>query len=449
MMQATLNRKAIWGWMLYDWAAQPYHTLIVTFIFAPYFAAHVVGDAVRGQAIWGYGMAATGLTIAVLAPILGAIADTRGGRHAWIAVFSLIYVAAAASLWWAMPGAQNLWVILAVFGTGLLAAEFSASFVNAYLPEIAPGKALGQVSGSGWGLGYVGGLVSLVLVLTLFAEGEGGTTLIGINPVGGLDPAAFEGTRAAGPISAIWYAIFIIPFFVWVPRTRSTGGGSVRAALGDLARTLRSLPKRGSFTSYLLSSMFFRDALNGIFAFGGIYAIGVLGWSTIQIGAFGIAAAATGALGAWIGGKCDRAYGPYPVIFASIIILILACLLAVGTDRMSVLGIAAEEGSALPDAAFMICGMLLGAAGGSLQSAGRTALVLQADPARLTEAFGLYAFAGRATAFLAPLGIAIATDMTGSQRAGIVPVIALFILALVLLAFVHTKPKEEAALAPV
>lgn len=447
-MKTRLNRKAVWGWMLFDWAAQPFHTLIITFIFAPYFAAHVVGDATRGQAIWGYGMAATGFAIAVLAPVFGALADTKGGRRRWLMLFSVIYFVGACTLWWAMPGAQNLWPILLAFGISLAAIEFSATFVNAYLPEIAPRDMLGQLSGSGWGLGYVGGLLALILVLVLVAEGPNGTTLIGISPVGGLDPATFEGTRSVGPISAIWYAVFVIPFLLWVPERQIPASGSTRSALGDLGRTLRKLPERKSFMSYLASSMFFRDALNGVFAFGGIYAIGVLEWSTIQIGTFGIAAATSGAIGAWFGGRCDRAVGPYPVLVVSILLLIIACLLAVGTQRSSVLGFEVSATSGLPDIAFLICGMMFGAAGGSLQSAGRTALVQQADPARLTEAFGLYAFAGRATAFIAPLAIAITTDLTGSQRAGILPVIALLVIALLLLALVRNKPDEEADLVP-
>ena len=439
-MADTQKRKAIWGWMFFDWAAQPFHTLIITLIFSPYFASHVVGDAVRGQAIWGYGMAAAGLSIAILAPIFGAIADTRGSRRSWVWFFSIIYVPAAASLWFAEPGAQNPWLVLVGFGVALLALEMTVAFTNASLPDIAQGDDVGDVSGKGWAFGYIGGLLALFFVLACLAESKDGRTLTGIAPIFGLDPMQFEGTRATGPLTALWYVVFMIPFFAWVPlQGRPRKGVSVRDALADLRRTLASLPKRRPLLLYLMSSMFFRDALNGVFAFGAIYAVGVLDWSTTQIGIFGIFAAATGALGAYFGGKLDRRFGPHPVLFASMAILMVASLAAISATRGGVLGLTVAPTSQLPDMVFYLCGMLFGAAGGSLQSAGRTGLIRQADPARMTEAFGLYALAGRATAFVAPLAIAITTDFTGSQRAGILPVVVLFAIAFVILLFVRTR----------
>lgn len=443
-MVARQGNKAIWGWMFFDWAAQPFHTLMVTFIFAPYFTKHVVGDPVQGQAIWGYGLAATGLTIAVLAPIFGAIADTRGSRRSWVWLFSGIYVCAVAALWMAEPNAANPWMLLAIFGLALLASEMTATFTNASLTVIASGDDVGRVSGQGWAFGYIGGLVALGIVLGFLAEGPDGTPMLSAGPLFGLDPEQFEGTRAAGPFSAIWYVVFMVPFFVWVPsRGAAPSGGSVRSALADLRRTLAGLPQRPSLLAYLLSSMFFRDALNGVFAFGAIYAVGVLNWSTTQIGIFGIAAAATGALGAWLGGRMDGRFGPHPVLYVSMAVLILASLAAISAAPGQALGMALAPGSGLPDTVFLVCGMLFGAAGGSLQAAGRTGLIRQADPERITEAFGLYALAGRATAFLAPLAIAITTDFTGSQRAGILPVVVLFAIAFVLLMFVRSRPQGE------
>ncbi|MXU64061.1 MFS transporter [Oceanomicrobium pacificus] len=442
-MDAGTPKRARFGWMLFDWASQPYHTLLITFIFAPYFTSAVAADPASGQATWGYMTAAAGIVIALMAPVLGAMADTSGPRKPWIALFSVAYVTGAALLWLAVPGMSDPTIVLLAFALGLIGVEFATTFTNAMLPDLVPRAQVGRLSGSGWALGYVGGLVSLILMLTLLAENEAGVTLIGQAPILGLDPEMREGTRSAGPLTAIWYVIFMIPFFLWVPDAprRASTAGAVRAGLADLARTVKALPQNGSLMAYLGSSMFYRDALNGLYAFGGIYAAGVLGWSIVDIGIFGILAAATGAVGAWVGGFADERFGPKPLIATCITALALICLIIVMTSRDSVLGMPVAAGSALPDITFYVCGALIGAAGGALQAASRTLLVDQAEAGRMTQTFGLYALVGKATAFLAPLSIALATDLSGSQRVGVSPVIALFLLGLVLLFWVHPKHK--------
>jgi len=184
--------------------------------------------------------------------------------------------------------------------------------------------------------------------------------------------------------------------------------------------------------------MFFRDALGGIYTFGGIYAVGVLGWSVVQVGIFGIIAAITGAVFAWIGGYADRAFGPKPVLVLCISVLTLVAIVVVTISRTSVLGVPVSVGSNLPDLTFTVCGALIGAAGGALGAASRTMMVYQANPHRMTEAFGLYALAGKATSFLAPFSIALVTGITGSQSSGVIPLIFLFLLGLFLLLFVKT-----------
>ena len=187
--------------------------------------------------------------------------------------------------------------------------------------------------------------------------------------------------------------------------------------------------------------MFYRDALNGMYTFGGIYAFGVLGWSITQVGIFGIIAAIAGALSCWLSGKVDRRVGPMPVIVFCVIALTCVALLVVMITPTSILGIPVAEGSNAPDITFFIAGAMIGAAGGSLQSSSRNMLTQQANPERMTEAFGLYALSGKATSFLAPALIALASDVTGSQRLGVSPVVGLFIVGLILLVWV--KPKGD------
>ena len=440
-------RKRVWGWMLFDWASQPYNTLLITFIFAPYFTSAVVGDSVQGQAVWGYTVGLAGVVIAILAPILGAWSDTTGPRKPWIFLFSVMYVAGSFALWWAVPGMQDYTFILIAFAIGLIGMEFATIFTNAYLPELGPHDEVGRLSGNGWALGYVGGLIALLIMLTLLGENDKGVTLIGRPPILGLDPEMREGTRSVGPLTAIWYAVFIIPFFLWVPDTprRTDVQNALRKGLGDLGRTLKSLPRRPSLLAFLLASMFYRDALNGIYTFGGIYAKGVLGWSVVNIGVFGIIGITSGALFAWLGGMADKRFGPKPVVLASILVLIATVVVIVLVDRETVLFMPVTAESSLPDIVFYLCGFAIGAAGGTLQAASRTLLVHQADRSRMTEAFGLYALTGKATAFLAPLAIGIATDITSSQRLGVLPVIVLFVLGLILLAWVRRQGDEAQA----
>ena len=443
MANASL-RKRIWGWFFFDWASQPYNTLLITFIFAPYIK-ELVGDGTTAQSAWGFGIGAAGLVIAILAPVLGALADTGGNRMRWIWLFSIMYVVGAAGLWYAAPGDFSLILILTFFAIGMIGMEFATTFTNSMLPDLGTPEEIGRISGNGWAFGYVGGLIALVIMLLFFADNATtGRTLIGWEPAFGLDPETREGTRFVGPLVAIWFVVFMIPFFLFVrePRTQKAPKGAVKLALNDLKTTLKRLPQDRSLFAYLGSAMFYRDALNGMYAFGGIYAAGVLGWSVQNVGIFGIIAIIAGAVAAWLGGMADSRFGPKPVIVVCIVALTAMGVAIVLISRDTMFGMPVPEGSALPDIAFYVIGATIGAAGGVIQSASRTMMVRQANPARMTEAFGLYALSGKATSFLAPLLIGITTYATGSQQLGVSPVIGLFLIGLVLLLWVNPNGKR-------
>mgnify|MGYP000436358433 CR=1 FL=1 len=454
MSQASA-RKRIWGWYFFDWASQPYNTLLLTFIFGPYFAQTATQNLVeagmdigvakaQAQAYWGYGLTVTGLAIALLAPLLGAIADGSGRRLPWIWVFSVMYVIGAAGLWWTAPGDFSILWALFFFGIGMIGMEFATIFTNSYLPDLTLDiDERGRLSGSGWAFGYVGGVVALIAMIALFQATASGQTMLGFDPMFGLDPETKADTRIVGPLTAIWYVIFIIPFFMYtrdhVPP--SVSRAQVGTALRGLALRIRNLPSQPSLLAYLGSSMFYRDALNGMYTFGGIYALGVLNWSIIDIGIFGILAAVSGAVFCWVGGRVDRAIGPMPVIVTCCVILILTACLIISLTPTSVMGVPLGVGSGLPNVLFYIAGALIGAAGGALQASSRNMLTRQGDPGRMTESFGLYALSGKATSFLASALIALASDLSGSQRLGITPVVGLFVIGLVLLLWV--KPQGD------
>ncbi|MEO0485445.1 MAG: MFS transporter [Pseudomonadota bacterium] len=451
-MADTSLKKRVWGWMAFDWATQPFYTLGLTFIFGPYFAViaadHFMGTGLdertaeaQAQTMWSWGQAVAGLFIAFAGVILGAYADSTGRRMPWIWLFAVLYTGFSWMLWWTMPDGSNLWFALIVFSLGFIAAEFMLIFVNAQLPSLGDDEEVGRISGSGAAIGYWGGFVAFLIMIFLIAEAEpGGTTMIlGLDPLFGLlDASAREGTRAVGPMIAIWFVVFMVPYFLWVREVRpSTRQGGVPEAMRDLKTSLKNVVKRSSLFSFLISSMLYRDALNGLYAFGGVYAALVLGWTTFQLGIFGIISIVTAAVVTQISGRFDARLGPRPVIGFHIWVLILVCLTIVGMSREAFYGIQLPEGSTLPDIIFMICGAAIGGSGGGIYAASRSMMVRHTHPERPTEAFGLFALSGKATAFLAPALIGLFTYLLNDARLGFSPVIGLFILGMILLRWVN------------
>ncbi len=453
-MQDTIGRKRIWGWMFFDWAQQPYATLGLTFVFAPYFAAVAAGwymaqgledQAARAsaQGLWSSAQTVAGLVIAISAPFLGAWADTSGRKMPWIYGFTTLAVVMASMLWILMPDGGGLIFALAAFWIGFVASESAFNLNNALLPSLGTPQQIGRISGTATAFGYWGGVASLFIVLLFFAENDSGKTLIGLAPAFGLDPEWREGTRFTGPFIALWFGLFMIPYFIWnrEPRVPKNPDATVGRMLKDLKTSIVNISRRRSCASFLASSMFYRDALTALYSYGGIYATLVLDWSIIQIGVFGIIAAIAAAVISWLGGIADERVGPKPVIRWCIWSLIVVCTIIVGMSREHLFMIPLPPGSAVPDVVFFICGAIIGGAGGALYSASRSLMVRHSDPARPAEAFGLFALTGKATAFLAPALITVFTLWTQSNQLGFLPVIFLFLLGLALLVWV--KPEGD------
>ncbi|MGE0845647.1 MAG: MFS transporter, partial [Flavobacteriaceae bacterium] len=333
------GRRARISWALFDWAAQPLYTLLLTFIFGPYFVARVAADAVQGQSLWGAANAAAGIGIAVASPLLGAIADRGGNRKGWIALFSLAAVAGSALLWLAEPQAPGavVWLVLAAFVVAALGVEYATVFTNSMLPDLAgPGK-VGSLSGLGWGVGYVGGLVSLAIMLCfLVTDPQTGRTLAGLEPPSFLAGIPFAGDRASGPFSALWYLVFVLPLFLFVPEARPQAGGggvSLRRSFADLVASLKSYGRGSPFLRFLVARMIYADGLGALFAFGGVYAATTFGWGATELGLFGILLTFTGAIGAVAGGRADDRYGPRAVVVATLAALFALAIAAFSTTR--------------------------------------------------------------------------------------------------------------------
>ena len=155
------RRAAVVSWIFFDWAAQPYFTLITTFVFSPYFATHVASNPASGQAMWGFATAAAGLVIALLSPVLGAIADASGRRKPWIAAFGALLVIGSSLMWFGKPGDPSVIpALLLAYAIATIGVEFATVFNNAMMPSLVPPNKIGRLSGTGWATGYVGGIIS-------------------------------------------------------------------------------------------------------------------------------------------------------------------------------------------------------------------------------------------------------------------------------------------------
>src|SRR5206468_3895443 len=372
-------RSAVIAWIFFDWAAQPYFTLITTFVFAPYFATHVAADPAGGQALWGFATAAAGLVIALLSPVLGAIADSSGRRKPWIAAFGTLLVIGSILMWIGRPGDPSVIPpLLTAFVIATIGVEFATVFNNAMMPTLVPPDRIGRLSGTGWATGYVGGILSLILVLGFLAANPvTGRTLFGMTPLFGLDPASHEGDRITGPLTAVWFVIFVTPMFLLTPDypAKRPIREALREGLSGLKRTLGELPKQKSVAAFLLANMIYTDGLVSLFAFGGIYAAGTFGWHTIQIGSFGILLAIAGTFGAWLGGKLDDKLGPKRVIAGSLLILLFALAAILLVDKDSILFVKVAPPvpggplfSGAAERAYLVLGCLIGAAGRPLQA---------------------------------------------------------------------------------
>jgi UMF1 family MFS transporter len=444
MQETYPPRSAVISWIFFDWAAQPYFTLITTFVFAPYFATHVAADPASGQSLWGFATAAAGLLIALLSPVLGAIADASGRRKPWIAAFGALLVIGSGLMWFGKPGDVGVIPpLLLAYGIATIGVEFATVFNNAMMPTLVPPNQIGRLSGTGWATGYVGGILSLILVLGfLAASPETGRTLFGFVPLFGLDPVTHQGDRITGPLTGIWFVIFVLPMFLLTPDypARHPISAALREGLTDLRQTLTELPKRKSMAIFLLANMIYTDGLVSLFAFGGIYAAGTFEWNTIQIGSFGIILAIAGTFGAWLGGQLDDRLGPKRVIAGSMLLLLFAIVAILLVDKETVFFFKVAPpvpGGALfaatSERAYLLLGCLIGAAGGPLQAASRTLLIRLAPKDRIAQYFGLFALTGKVTSFVGPLLIGVITAVTASQKAGMAVLVLFFVAGLALL----------------
>ncbi len=409
-----------WAWASYDWANSAFPTVVSTFVIAAYFTRGIAPDPVSGQVMWGWMQALVGLAIGLLSPLLGAIADAGGRRRLMLLLCTLLTAFFTAGIWFAKPEpGYAAWALLCV-ALGTLCFELGTVFYNAMLPGATTRERLGRVSGIGWALGYAGGLACLVLCLAL---------LVQPNPsLFGLERDAAEHVRATALLVAAWLLLFAWPVLVFLPNTQTTRIPLRQAAtegIADLLRLIRGLPRQKLIGRFLLARLFYTDGLNVLFAFGAIYAAGVFGMGFEEILLFGIALNVTGGIGAALGGWVEERLGARATILAA-----LMALMALGGAMLLV-----ES-----KAAFWVLGVMLGLFFGPAQAASRSLMAQVAPPDEVAAYFGLFALSGRATGFLGPAALALVTDVTDSQRAGMAVVLLLLGLGAAILA---TLPRSS------
>ncbi len=445
-----VSRLGRLSWALFEWGRNPSFTLISLYIYAPYFARDVVGDPVRGQALWGEVSGWAGLMVALCAPFLGAIADAGGRRKPWVAFFVAIMILSSALLWYGMPmGAGfSLFAIALLIALNNFGYDASIVFHGAMLPFVARPGRVGRLSGLGYALGNISTLLLLLFVLIFFAQAE--------NPLFGLDRISHEHERIVGPICALWLAAFCIPFLLWTP-DRPPSMRPLRVVVGEglrsLGRTVKSLRHYRNVAKYLAARMIYNDGLNMMLLFGGVYASGVFGWELEQRGVFGIVLSVFAILGGLIGGRMADTIGARRSLQITLGGVIVGGVISLGfaPDRMFFVFpyVPGTEVAALP---FFRTGPELGYIGVislvavcvvASYANSRTLMARLAPERRMTEFFGLYALSGEATAFAAPIAVAIATTISGSQQWGMAAILVFLAIGLVGLSFVREERAEE------
>ncbi len=411
------------SWALFDWAVSPFSTLIITFVFATYFQQAVVGDPVRGQALWSLAMALAGIAFSLSAPFLGAVADASGRLKPWIGGFVLLCAVTTCALWFVEPDPAMVLLAIVLVVTANLAAEFAALLVNALLPGLVGRERLGRLSGWAWGLGYLGGLAALVAALVLLIQPAEAPF--------GLDKDAAEHVRLTGPLVGVWLLLFALPLLLFTPDrpVQRSGAGRLRAGLGATLARFKRLPRERDLFRFLLAHLLYNNGLLTLFALGGVYAAGEFGMTLDEVIVFGIALNVAAGLGAAAFGFLDDRIGSRATTAIALAGLTLAAIAAV----------------LAPDRAWLwVAGIGIGLFVGPVQASSRTLMARMAPADEAAGHFGLFALSGRATAFLGPAAVAWATAAAGSQRVGIATIVLFLVAGLALLLTVR-DPRPGAA----
>lgn len=441
-MTPPRTRTGAWpvvAWGLWDWGSAAFNAVITTFVFSVYITSDPFGSGASAKLGWA--LATAGVLIALFAPITGRRADSSGRRTFWLTANTALVILASVGLFFVKPAPEYLWLGLFLLAAGNIFFEFASVQYNAMLNEISTPATVGRVSGFGWGLGYIGGIVLLLIVFFGFIDPEVG--LFGVTGEDGLD------VRVTMLLCGLWTLVFSLPVILTI-RDDTASRASRRESVGivesyrQLFGTIRTLWAHDRNTAYfLLASAVFRDGLAGVFTFGGVLAAGTFGFSASQVIIFAIAANVVAGVATIAFGALDDWLGPKRVIVGS-----LTCMLAAG----SVIFLLHERGSVI----FWVFGLLLCVFVGPAQSASRTFLARLIPEGKEGEIFGLYATTGRAVSFMAPaawsgfivLGAALTgvADVDDAEHWGILGIMVVLAVGLAFLLKVESRQNPRSGL---
>jgi UMF1 family MFS transporter len=427
-----LLRKPVLAWAAWDWGSSAFNAVATTFVFTVWITSKTFVEPGQDQKLtmglhseWlGTGMTISGILVALLAPGLGALADASGRRKPWLGWNTLITVLCLGGMVFVVPRQGHL-ANAVVLGVTLLALgtvfyELASVAYNALLLQITTPAGLGRVSGLGWGAGYVGGIVLLLILFIGFINPDVGW--FGVTSEGGWN------IRTAMLVATLWMAVFAIPVLVGV-RERVERNPQAIGPIGAYKKLGRDIAvlwrTKRSMLGYLVASAVYRDGLTGVFTFGAVLAQGTFGFSSSQVIVFAIAANVVAGIFTIGTGWLDDRFGPRRVILVALVVLVLsatAVLVFHGNGK----------------SVFWAGALVLSACVGPAQSASRGLLARLADEGRETEAFGLYATSGRAATFLAPFAWTVAIAAGGhNQYWGILGITVVLLVGLVLFALVR------------
>ena len=437
----VIPRRQVVTWALWDWATQPFNSVVLTFVFASLYlvsdsflpaniASLPASDPVKERALAdlssGYGLVTTiaGLLILVLAPVLGQSADRAGRKKRWLFVFTILLALAQFALFFVRADPAYFWYGALILALGAVVSEIAGVNYNAMLVQVSTPRTIGKVSGLGWGLGYIGGIVALTLVVVV-------TQLNWF----GMDTSDGLAYRLIAVGCAVWTIVFSLPLFLTVPEAPASAPGervNFFAAYVVLVKDVRALFRthRATFW-FLLASAVYRDGLGGVFAFGGILAAVAFGFSSNEVLIFAIAANVVAGLSTVIAGTIDDRFGARNVIIVALSALIAAAV---------VLLILQDDGKIV----FWVCGLVLSACVGPAQAASRSLLARVTPEGMQGEIFGLYATTGRVASFLSPALWTLSIAILGATVWGVLGIALVLTLGLVLLLFVRLpKPRPQ------
>jgi UMF1 family MFS transporter len=463
--KSTEDRHATpWGqfaWALYEWARNPYILLVSIYLFVPYYANVMAGDPKDGQIALSWISGITGFAIALLAPALGAVADLGRGRKAWVAAYSFALAAGSFALWWAIPGGGGLsfFAIGALLVVNGILFEFSAVFHNAMLPAIVPEKRIAMVSGWGLAFGNAAGVLLFLAILFLFAlPGTGVFGFLPDQPAFGIDRAAHEDSRLTGPLAAVWLLVFMIPFLLFTRDAPGEGLPVLQAMRRGPARvwsTIRTVSRYRNVATFLIARMFYNDGKTAVLTFGGAYAAATFSWGVLDMTAYAVILSVFAVFGGFFGGWLDERFGSRTAILISISGTALGLVLSLMVTPVSIFGLwRFGEGAAprihagpffetAPEMVYIAIVILVAIFITAAYANSRTMLARIAPRAKMAEFFGLYAFSGQATAFLAPIAIGLMTWATGDRALGLTAILFFLGAGLVLMPFVREEREAD------